>query len=164
MKTYDERMQGIEAKIKMKKIRQNILRAGLITAGTCLTVLAMALVLFLPYDRTPPDVSMYAASPYYGLIQRLNEATYTPPKYKNNFEMLKDRLASTGLLKNNGGDMAPGDMEMAGDASPEGSTGSYVEVTDNQVAGVIEADIVKRSDRYIYHLLDGSLRVYTIEG
>ncbi len=169
MKTYDERMKGVEEKIKKKKTKQKILRAGLITAGSCLTVLAMALLLFLPYDRRPPDVTMYANSPYYDLIQSINEATYTPPRYKNNYELLKDTLASIGGIKNvAGSDMAPGDAENApavdDGLAMEGATGSYVEVTDNQVMGVIEADIVKRSDKHIYHLLDGCLRIYSIEG
>ena len=35
----------------------------------------LALVLFIPYSTTPPDVRMYAESEYYGLIQRINELT-----------------------------------------------------------------------------------------
>ena len=46
-----------------------------------------------------------------------------------------------------------------GQASP-----GYVEITDNQVSGVIEGDRIKRSDRYIYYLNGGFLYVYSIEG
>ena len=40
---------------------------------------------------------------------------------------------------------------------------SYVETTDNQVAGVIEGDLIKRSDKYIYYLSDDTVKIYSIE-
>ena len=43
------------------------------------------------------------------------------------------------------------------------SVPEYVEVTDNQVQGVIESDIFKRSDKYIYYLRDNKLSVYSID-
>ena len=54
--------------------------------------------------------------------------------------------------------------ESNGSAVEDG--GSYVEITDNQVAGVTEADLIKRSGKYIYYLnpTNESLYVYTIEG
>jgi len=59
-------------------------------------------------------------------------------------------------------------MSPAAGAMPEEdlngpANGTYVEVTDNQVAGVIEADIVKRSDRHIFQLYGNELRIYSIE-
>ena len=32
------------------------------------------------------NVAKYSSSPYYSVIKKLNEATYTKPKYKNNFQ------------------------------------------------------------------------------
>ncbi|MBQ1260728.1 MAG: beta-propeller domain-containing protein [Clostridia bacterium] len=53
--------------------------------------------------------------------------------------------------------------EPTGDASGSPDQ-SYEEVTDNQVEGVIEADIIKRSDRYAYYLYNGTVSAYSIAG
>ena len=41
--------------------------------------------------------------------------------------------------------------------------GNYIENTDNQVEGVIEADLMKMTDKYIFRLGNNVLRVYSIE-
>lgn len=59
-------------------------------------------------------------------------------------------------------DGAPGDNT---GAVPEVSgSESYVEVTDNQVTGIVEGDLFKRSDKYLYFLHGYTLRVYSIAG
>ena len=136
----------------------------------CLLVLVLNLVLFIPYSTELPSVAQYRESEYYALIQKLNVINYKPPKYKNNFELLSDKL--DGLLSFGvKGDMAPGDPMMPdpidpGDAGavPEGANGTYNEVTDNQVNGVIELDRIKRSDKYIFYLDIHRLSVYSIAG
>lgn len=40
---------------------------------------------------------------------------------------------------------------------------TYQEVTDNQVAGVIEGDLFKRSDKYLYYLNGKQICIYTID-
>lgn len=58
--------------------------------------------------------------------------------------------------------------EYAGSATDQ----TYEEVTDNQVAGVIEEDLIKRSDKYIYYMHRSTrdegkkptLGIYSIEG
>lgn len=158
MKTYHERVNSVSNKMELLK-QQQIKRKKLIT-GTCLTlaVVVLALILFAPYDTTPPDVSMHAASPYYELIQKLNEATYEPPAYTNRFDEIVTNVSKISFgavfAPNGGAEWVDGDM----------TAGEYVEVTDNQVDGVIEADIIKRSDKYIYYLLNSFLKVYSIEG
>ena len=131
-----------------------------------LALVLLAAVLFVPYDTSPPDVSMYSASPYYGLIQKINEATYKKPTYKNNFEFLSaqvEDVKTEGLLNSGASlDRAPG-AAMPDEESELGvTTGTYEEVTDNQVAGVIESDILKRSDKYLFHLNKSILNVYSI--
>ena len=54
------------------------------------------------------------------------------------------------------------DDNAAGAPDMGDGNGSYVETTDNQVAGVIEADIVKRTDKYIFRLTDTHLKIYDI--
>lgn len=174
MKTFDERMASIREKstFEKKKLRNRRIMAGAIVS---VFTIALALVLFVPYRTDLPDVSMYADSPYYSVIQGLNKATYTPPRYKNNFDLVADTLLSFGSKRapTDGGVVLPnginGDLAQAGDsmapttAVPEAdSTGKYEEVTDNQVEGVIEADLFKRSDQYLYYLNNSELRVYSI--
>ncbi len=173
MKTYDERANGVAQRIIKKKKQEKRISAMIITGSICLALLVSALFLFIPYNADPPDVSMYADSPYYELIQSINKATYDPPEYKNNFEMLMGGLSdiTKGEIMNGGMDAMPNSPGAAeGDIPNEdngtnGTNGSYVEVTDNQVHGVIEADIFKRSDQYVFHLNSRDvLNVYSIAG
>lgn len=166
MKTFDERRACVEqyiGKIKRKR-RRNVA----VATGLCLV---LAMVLFIPYNTTPPDVSMYADSEYYGLIQRLNEATYQASRYKNNFEALVHNLdfsvgkggSSMEGANSNGMPMAPGNAPSSGNQA-DSTNGNYEEVTDNQVEGVVEADLLKRSDKYAFYLRGKELAVYSIDG
>lgn len=154
MKTYDERTADVRKKIAIKKRNRRIV------TGSCLSlVVILTLVLFVPYSTTPPDVSGYQNSEYYDLIRILNEVTYEKPKYANNFEALMASLPRFSQIK---GEMAPDNMNIAsGMVSAEAE--EYVEVTDNQVQGVTEGDIFKRSDKYIYYLAGGTLHIYSID-
>lgn len=154
MKTYDERFQDISMRIaKRRKLKYSIT-----TACMTLAVVILALLLFVPYDTSLPDVSAYADSPYYDIIQRINAATYVPPRYENGFDALGDAIDDITLgLPNSGGAAMDGAPEMSHD-------GDYVEVTDNQVAGVIESDIIKRSTEYIYYLRGTEVSIYAIAG
>lgn len=51
----------------------------------------------------------------------------------------------------------------AGDTSG-GANGSYVETTDNQVEGIIEADLCKTTDKYIFRYTSNMLSIYSIDG
>lgn len=164
MKTFDERMASILDKGAAKRKHQRNKR---IAAGALCGVftVALALVLFVPYSTSLPDVSRYAASPYYDVICGINELTYSPPAYKNNFEALADKIENIGMV---GSPMAPGEalppmMDAPGALPEEDMAGKYEEVTDNQVEGVIEADLMKRSDRYIYYLCGDDFYIYTID-
>ncbi|MBE6542979.1 MAG: hypothetical protein E7675_01120 [Ruminococcaceae bacterium] len=66
----------------------------------------------------------------------------------------------------------PGAPDAIGPNDKNTSDGKYEEITDNQVNGVIEADLIKRSDEYIYYMhhpifLYGNtptLCIYSIDG
>ncbi len=135
-----------------------------LAACLCLLVTSLGLVLFVPYDTTPPDVSQYADSEYYSVIQSLNALTYKKPRNKNNFAALMDAFSGLGKVFDNAGS-APNGAAPESAGPTYGSTGSqkYEEVTDNQVAGVTEGDIFKRSDKYIYYMSYSNLYVYSIE-
>lgn len=153
MKTYEQRTEDISARIACRVKRKRAVTVSCVSA----VVLVLALVLFVPYNTQAPDVSAYADSPYYSLIQRINEATYVPPAYKNNYEALSDSIKDAAEMH--------GSSNTALDAeSSINSSADYVEVTDNQVAGVIESDIIKRSTEYIYYLRGAELSVYSIAG
>lgn len=176
MKTFEERMASIRAKsaFEKKKTRNRRIAAGILTG---VFTVALTLVLFIPYSTALPDVSRYADSPYYHVIRGLNQATYQAPRFRNNFDMLLSNLATLQKLGTNMSP-APGDdvaiNGVPGVMTPEHLDGTlaspdfeengdqYQEVTDSQVAGVIEADLFKRSDKYLYYLHDNELRVYSI--
>ena len=124
--------------------------------------LVLGAALFVPFRNTPPSVKKYADSEYYGIIEKLNKANFAPPQYRNGFDAIlqgaDDLLDGMFLAKaQNGADRAPGDAMATGGQN-------YAETTDNQVSGVIEADLVKRSDKYIYYLNAPMLYVYSIDG
>ena len=136
----------------------------IVAACACLALTFCSLWLFMPFNTSPPDVSKYSDSEYYGLIQKLNVLTFNAPTYKNNADRLLAGLKSfdLGLTKGesmNNTDMAP---EATIDEDMEGS-GTYQEITDNQVEGIIEADLIKRSDTHVYYLDDGVLKIYAID-
>ena len=157
MKTSTERTKDILARAAAEKARRKkrITLTSVLAAGLSL-VLAFNLVLFIPYNTAMPDLSAYKDSEYYSLMQQINELTYRPPRYKNNFEAWFGDLFS-----GKGDDMA----EAPGNA---GDDSAYSEVTDNQVQGVIEGDRFKRADDTVFYLqgnTDGyTLRAYSLAG
>ncbi len=158
MKTSTERTKDILARADAEKARRKkrIKLTSVLAAGLSL-VLALNLVLFVPYNTAMPDLSAYRGSEYYSLMQQINELTYRPPRYKNNFE------AWFGGLFSGAGDSM---NEAPGGGSADDS--AYSEVTDNQVQGVIEGDRFKRADDTIFYLqgnTDGyTLRAYSLAG
>ncbi len=179
MKNFDARMESIRNKHnRLQKARRRKTAIALSCTGVFLA--ALLLTLFVPYSTALPSVAKYQGSPYYHVIQRLNEFSYQPPQYKNNFAALMAQLSQVKgnhVMNGSVAEQSPVPDEVYGSSGiyePTGGSdmgaangsagGSYVEVTDNQVAGVIEADVFKRSDRYIYHLYGKNLMIYSIAG
>ncbi|MDO4318154.1 MAG: beta-propeller domain-containing protein [Lachnospiraceae bacterium] len=134
-------------------------RLAIVAACLCAFAAALGLILFLPYDTSPPDVSEYADSEYYEIIQKINALNYQKPAYKNNWERLCAELSDLVMSQ----DKSAEDSEAPSDGSSI-EDANYQETTDNQTAGVIEADLIKRSDKYIYYLDGMCLKVYSIQG
>ena len=134
----------------------------IVAACACLALTFCSLWLFIPFSTSPPDVSKYSDSEYYGLIQKLNALTFNTPTYKNNADRLLSGLKrfdlDLGVKKENSDNMAP---ELS--TEDTNGTSNYQEITDNQVGGIIEADLIKRSDTHIYYLDDGVLKIYAID-
>ncbi|MBR7161380.1 MAG: beta-propeller domain-containing protein, partial [Clostridia bacterium] len=141
------------------KPKRNKALISLIAACACFAFVACSLWLFIPFSTTPPDVSRYADSEYYELIQKLNVLTFEKPKHKNNAEKL---LAGIQLYTR---DLGKNFAVPEYDGMTNGATGTaaYQEITDNQVEGIIEADRIKRSDTHIYYLDGEVLRIYAID-
>ncbi len=147
----DKYIEEAEPKAIGKRIKLSV-----IAACAAIAVMSVVLWLFIPFRTTAPDVSRYSGSEYYELISTLNEMTFSPPIYKNNFERFV-----LGVLRAEQKDIA----NAPGSAMPDSeSEGNYIETTDNQVDGITEADLIKRSDKYIYYLGKNELRVYSIDG
>jgi uncharacterized secreted protein with C-terminal beta-propeller domain len=160
--------EAAEATGKRRSSRRAWIKPVTVAACICLMMTSLGLWLFLPIDKNPPDVSAHSGTTYYELIQTLNALTYRKPQHDNNMEIFLDGF------NNVAGDLMYG-ATMDENAAPEsgaanGSTGNamngdeYHEVTDNQVAGVIEADIIKRSSSHIFYLNGNTLMAYSVEG
>lgn len=178
MKTYQQQTQSILNKARKRKMKKTSMILGACAAGLGV----FALVLFTPYSLfATPDNSLqsYRGSEYYPVIEKIHELT--KPKnegtaYKNNFEKwtanffgafkVGSMAPSSGkgdIAVEEAPEMAPGgawddDAAQGGnpgnstsEESPEGG-GNYEETTDNQVEGVIEADLLKRSSTHAFYL------------
>ncbi len=140
-------------------------------------IIALGLYLFLPFAPVTSNLAAYSGSEYFPLIEGIEDyrLSFMQPTFDNNFEVLMDTLGSLGSVMApgvNGG--ASGDNmngAAGGDMNESDGNGSYVESTDNQVAGVIESDLMKMTDRYIFRLgwrsdvnyRTAILRVYSID-
>ena len=122
-------------------------------AVTIVVIGALGLFLFLPYAPVTSDISGYSGSAYFPLIEGIEEyrLSFKQPRFKNNFEVLAGVTSIMGgLFFGDKEMMAPGDMpNMEGTVN---GNGNYLEATDNQVEGVIESDLFKMTDKYIFRL------------
>ncbi len=162
MKTYKERTESVRKKLAQKKRNRKLALKGALWGAGCLALTAINLVLFMPFSTTPPDVSGYAGSEYYAVISRLNAVTYQKPVDKNNFEKWFGGFSGCGkAMDGMAGNMMAGVPEMD-------EAGEYIETTDNQVSGVIEGDLIKRTNEHIFYLRETgeglNLAVYSIAG
>ena len=150
-------------RVKSGKLRTPVStkRFGLrriVAASLAACFVLLTCVLFIPYRTTPPSVARYENSEYYDIIVKLNEANFKAPRQKNRFQTL------TYSIEQSVEDMFLAKGAASRNEAPTSGAPVYEETTDNQVAGVIEADLVKRSDKYIYYLNGQSLYIHSIEG
>lgn len=201
MKTYKQRTQDILQKAKKQKTTQKKVTVSAIAAGLCAAVVAFGCVLFVPFNNVEP-IDAYKNSEYYSVIKTLDSSFNSKngkKVYKNNYEKWTAKLKSifTGDKKDGADtgisnfpfvdeqfgvpeDAPDYDAGNSGTGTPGDNAGGSVEVTDNQVAGVGEGDLFKRTDSHIFYLShrwdgyelqngtrnsrDFVLRVYSIAG
>lgn len=167
MKTYEERMACVQQKLQRKNKQRKALMA---TAGTLCICLVLGIV--IPYFKDKNDISMYADSEYFKVIEAINR--YLPRKTGNNWlENMLHGMEMGGMVGNVDADVpeavapnATPDLEHGVSSGVNAGTNldSSVEITDHQVAGVLEADIIKRSQTHIFYLKSNTLEVYPIAG
>ena len=154
-------------------LRKKRIITTLVASAACLAVTVTSLWLFLPYDNTPPSIEQHKENDYYAVIEKLNALKKEQSKYDNNFEMFEDMVGDVlngGVKGDAMENMAPGAVAPDGMAPTEAvrddtATGTtYEEITDNQVAGITEADRIKRSSTHIYYLDGYTLRIFNIAG
>jgi len=164
--------QALDARPKQVSRKYKIAFRALVAAALCISLLAGNLWMFLPY-KNKQDLSEYKKSDYYPIIQKLSALTYKKSNYKNNFDKYV-LSAFTALGSGLKGDAYPEGVYSPDGSVPENSTTTdgifnessgekYEEVTDNQVEGVIEADMIKRTDKHIFYLYMNTLYIYSIE-
>lgn len=161
MKTYDERMDAVRQKLHKKQIQR---RAMMATAGAlCLCIVAG--IIFWPFGSDAPITEKYMDSEYYPVICAIERDF---PQNKDNAWWLDDGIFLEGTDISTDTDMdrietisPPGSAE---NGSADSNANSSVEITDHQVAGVHEADIIKRSQTHIFYLDGRTLKVYPIAG
>lgn len=152
-------------------LRKKRIVTTLIASAACLAVTVTSLWLFLPYDKTPPSIKPYEKNDYYAVIEKLNALKQEQSKYENNFDMIVDDvLPNLGGVKGDAMEngvpeaAAPGSSMNSGATDQMGDGSTYEEITDNQVAGITEADRIKRSSTHIFYLDGYYLRIYDIAG
>lgn len=157
MKTYEQRTSDVLNKITVRK-KQRRFRAGV----AVVSLVALLIVLFVPIDFSAFRTWQYRNSPYYDLICKLDAATRQEPRSLFDVLNLLDREVAKGEVVPDAPNMAPGVADP--DSGAAENLGQYVETTDNQVAGVIEGDLIKRTDEHIFYLGRQSLTAYCIRG
>ena len=93
-------------------------------------------------------------------------ATTEMPEQTNNsyFNVIEKLSAFFDATNNSKVEVWGSQSESDNDGAPTAARGeNYQEITDNQVEGIIEADRIKRSDKYIYYLDKNCLRVFSID-
>ena len=170
--------------------RGRITRIAVLAAALTM-LLSLSLWLFIPYNVDPPNIRDYEGSDYYELIRTLNAYRYAQVNQDasslttNNFDRYilgnepgfpsedsftylgfgdVDSSDQAGAVPDGGMDMPADDSDAEDVGTSSGTSGDYYEVTDNQVAGVSEADLLKRTADRLFYLDDDTLRIFSIAG
>ena len=155
MKTYEERMQSVQGKLKKKQTQRKALMA---TAGMlCLCIVAGLLLPKGSNGGVPIepgiDISQYSDSQYFKVIEAINRDL--PDKVQGltweEYVQWEDENTDNVVVQG-----AP--------PSNSSSANTSIEITDHQVAGVHEGDLIKRSETHIFYFDGYSLEIYAIDG
>ena len=120
--------------------------------AACVALIFGSFGIYRLVDKNRDELAPYRENEYYPLMQKLQEFQDTRAlDITTSNVSLFARLFGAKTEDNAVPEaIADGDMLTTGTGSQ-----TYKEATDNQVEGVIEGDLIKRSDRYIYYLEKG---------
>lgn len=176
MKSNNERVYDILMKAKKLKNQRRAIRITAISTAILTVITSINLTLFLPFPKKPERLEQYTGSEYYSIIRTVDGLASDIPEeddYKNNWQkwtgetgkgIKKGFNAVVSFFQKGFRKIFPIKNENivlesapsgAGSGSLLDSNGKYEEVTDNQVDGVIEGDVFKRTENYIFHLRGG---------
>ena len=153
MKTSDERTQSIKSKVAVKRRKRTVIFTS--TATACVLI-ALTVICSLPIlGQDVPPIKPYAKDDYFPIIEKIN-ARYQDDKHSifeslGNLGMVGDAATAPPSLSGPTSDSA-GSITSQGGVSGESGGNKYEETTLNQVDGVIEGDLLKRSTTHAFHL------------
>ncbi|MCH5146993.1 MAG: beta-propeller domain-containing protein [Clostridiales bacterium] len=134
MKTSEERTQHILEKTKKQEALKRRKRVKWISIAS--GALALTLVFVFSFTLFNPSTETGNPNDYALLAEKIDE--------------IRKRSDSGNTDQDpNGGSDSPS-SDWSGGTGPAGD--QYVEVTNNQVSGIVEADVFKRSNNYIFYL------------
>ncbi len=176
----------VEPRVTVRSNRRRIWTT-LIAAALIFALLLASLILLFPSDRTFPYVPFIpwnhetetktetnmptlpyqpvGSDSYAPVVDQLRAYYHNFIEYPVDDMDMENTPGSVGSVPPTYGDsIGNGETEGIVPPTDESSDSSYEEVTDNQVAGVIEDDIIKRSSSHIFFLRKNRLDVYSIAG
>ncbi|MCH5160227.1 MAG: beta-propeller domain-containing protein [Clostridiales bacterium] len=157
MKSYEQRTENITKKAeKITARRQSLVP---IVACVCCLAIVCGIVLATVPDGNSFNIDAYKDSEYFPLIQKINsynEKRGTVDDVTNVDGWLEERSDSV-VPDSSGSSSAPGSSD--GSSSSPSIDDRYVESTLNQVAGVTEGDILKRSQNYAFYLTSNKVTI-----
>ena len=136
--------------------------------AACLALVLVLPSVFLIASLRDP-LKAYRNDPYYtviaSIVQGQNEAAYLAklqekPMWERIFGMF---WAKAGDIASPKADRETGAV-LSGNMIDSVSDRQDDVITDNQVEGVLEADIIKRNDSHIFYLHGNDFRIYTLDG
>lgn len=144
MKTYNERTESIKVKVKNKRQKRTIIWTSAVTAGM---LIALTVFCSLPiFGEGVPSINAYKGDSYFPIIQKINE------HYQSDKHSIFDTIKDSFPIKSEGTGLptapAPGDSSQ--DNSSAGNR--HEETTLNQVDGVAEGDLLKRSKTHAFYI------------
>ncbi len=158
-----------EARPSLKKNNKVLWRRAALIAACLTLVTAMAAAILLPMmlatidgeytvnrDRLPSVLKQYEETEYLDLAIAFYEYQRRSIENEQNREI---RSVIRELLT-----FATDGVDDTNIAAPNAGEDGYVEVTDNQVEGVIEADIIKRTKTHVFYKDRYKISVYKIDG
>lgn len=149
----------VEEAIGKPKVKMPI---ALTVAASFALIVTLSLAVVLSHI---PSVGGYAASPYAALIKSIENYRSFGGNTIGKIDNVTSNAPSVGGSMGGQGIFEDDYFSPPPTVTTSGSSsnGNYIESTDNQVNGVVEGDLFKTTDKYIFRIDNDFLCVYTID-